>query len=105
MFQTWKKKIREEYESVKDSVKDGYDKAKNSETYQKARSGASDFFEVLGKIILVFVKVILIIIGASLVIAGIGILIGLITLPFVGIHMFPFDTYDFSHFLIYCVSF
>jgi hypothetical protein len=44
----------------------------------------------------VFVKVILIIIGTSLVIAGIGLLIGLIALPFVGIHMFPFESYSFS---------
>jgi phage shock protein PspC (stress-responsive transcriptional regulator) len=97
------KKIREEYDTVKDNVKENVSKAKenvskaaSSETYRKAQNGASDFFEVLGKIILMFVKVILIIIGTSLVIAGIGILIGLITLPFVGIHMFPFESYNFS---------
>ncbi|MCD4711379.1 MAG: PspC domain-containing protein [Bacteroidales bacterium] len=90
------KKIREEYDSVKDNVKEGYSKARNSETYQKTERAASDFFDVLGKILLVFVKVILIIIGTSLVIAGIGLLIGLIALPFVGIHMFPFDSYSFS---------
>ena len=90
------KKIREEYDQVKDNVKENVSRAKNSETYKKAQSGASDFFEVLGRIILVFIKVILIIIGASLVIAGIGILVGLITLPFVGIHMFPFESYNFS---------
>jgi hypothetical protein len=44
----------------------------------------------------VFVKVILIIIGTGLVIGGIGILIGLIALPFVGVHMFPFESYHFS---------
>ncbi len=90
------KKIREEYESVKDNVKDGYSKAKSSETYRKTERATSDFFEVLGKILLVFVKVILIIIGTSLVIAGIGLLIGLIALPFVGIHVFPFESYSFS---------
>jgi len=90
------KKIREEYDNVKDNVKDTYSKAKNSDTYQKTERVASDFFEVLGKILLVFVKVILIIIGTSLVIAGIGLLIGLIALPFVGIHVFPFESYSFS---------
>jgi phage shock protein PspC (stress-responsive transcriptional regulator) len=90
------KKIREEYDSVKDNVKDGYSKAKNSDTYRKTERATSDFFEVLGKILLVFVKVILIIIGTSLVIAGIGLLIGLIALPFVGLHVFPFESYNFS---------
>ena len=90
------KKIREEYDNVKDNVKENVSRAKESDTYKKAQSGASDFFEVLGKILLVFVKVILIIIGTSLVIGGIGILIGLITIPFVGIHLFPFESYNFS---------
>lgn len=90
------KKIREEYDSVKDNVKENVSKAKNSDTFRKAQSGASDFFEVLGKILLVFIKVILIIIGTSLVIGGIGILIGLITLPFAGVHLFPFESYNFS---------
>jgi phage shock protein PspC (stress-responsive transcriptional regulator) len=90
------KKIREEYDNVKENVKEGYSKAKNSDTYIKTERAASDFFDVLGKILLVFVKVILIIIGTSLVIAGIGLLIGLIALPFVGIHMFPFESYSFS---------
>jgi phage shock protein PspC (stress-responsive transcriptional regulator) len=90
------KKIREEYENVKDTVKENVSKARNSDTYKKTERAASDFFEVLGKILLVFVKVILIIIGTSLVIAGIGILVGLITLPFVGIHVFPFESYNFS---------
>jgi phage shock protein PspC (stress-responsive transcriptional regulator) len=90
------KKIREEYDNVKDNVKEGYSKARNSDTYIKTERAASDFFDVLGKILLVFVKVILIIIGTSLVIAGIGLLIGLIALPFVGIHMFPFSAYHFS---------
>jgi phage shock protein PspC (stress-responsive transcriptional regulator) len=90
------KKIREEYDSVKDNVKEGYSKARDSETYKKTERAASDFFDVLGKILLVFVKVILIIIGTSLVIAGIGLLIGLIALPFVGLHVFPFESYSFS---------
>ena len=90
------KKIREEYDNVKDNVKESVSKAKSSDTYKKTERAASDFFVVLGKIILVFVKVILIIIGTSLVIAGIGILIGLITLPFVGINLFPFESFNFS---------
>ena len=97
------KKIREEYDNVKENVKENVSKAKESvsrakesATYKKTESAASDFFEVLGKILLLFVKVILIIIGTSLVIGGIGILVGLITLPFVGIHVFPFESYNFS---------
>jgi phage shock protein PspC (stress-responsive transcriptional regulator) len=90
------KKIREEYDNVKENVKQGYSKARNSETYRNTERAASDFFDVLGKILLVFVKVILIIIGTGLVIGGIGILIGLIALPFVGVHMFPFESYHFS---------
>ena len=97
------KKIREEYDNVKDNVskatenvKQNVSRATSSSTYRNAQNGASDFFEVLGRILLVFVKVILIIIGTSLVIGGIGILIGLITLPFVGIHVFPFESYSFS---------
>ena len=90
------KKIREEYDHVKENVKENVSRAKNSETYQKTERAANDFFVVLGKILLVFIKVILIIIGTSLVIAGIGLLIGLITLPFVGINVFPFESYNFS---------
>jgi phage shock protein PspC (stress-responsive transcriptional regulator) len=90
------KKIREEYENVKDNVKENVSRAKNSETYRRTQRATNDFFEVLGKILLVFIKVIFIIIGTGLVIAGIGILIGLITLPFVGIHVFPFESYHFS---------
>jgi phage shock protein PspC (stress-responsive transcriptional regulator) len=90
------KKIREEYDTVKENVKEGYAKAKDSETYRKTERAASDFFDVLGKILLVFVKVILIIIGTSFVIGGIGLLIGLIALPFVGVHVFPFESYNFS---------
>ncbi|MGM0474832.1 MAG: PspC domain-containing protein [Bacteroidota bacterium] len=86
------KKIREEYENVKDNVS----RARKSDTYKKAERGANDFFEVLGKILLVFIKVILIIIGTGLVIGGIGILIGLIALPFAGIHLFPFESHYFS---------
>ena len=90
------KKIREEYDNVKENVKQGYSKAKSSVTYRKTERAASDFFDVLGKILLVFVKVILIIIGTGLVIGGIGLLIGLIALPFVGVHVFPFESYNFS---------
>lgn len=90
------KKIREEYDNVRENVKKNVSKARESETYQSAQRGASDFFEVLGKILLVFIKVILIIIGTALVIAGIGVLIGVIALPFVGINMFPFESYNFS---------
>lgn len=90
------KKVREEYDNVKESVKEGYDKARSSKAYKRTEKAGSDFFDVLGKILLVFVKIILIVIGASLAIAGIGILIGLIALPFAGLHFFPFESNHFS---------
>ncbi|HER09882.1 MAG TPA: PspC domain-containing protein [Bacteroides sp.] len=90
------KKIREEYDTVKENVRENVSRAKSSETYRRTTRASNDFFEVLGKILLVFIKVIFIIIGTALVIGGIGILIGLITLPFVGIHVFPFESHNFS---------
>jgi len=90
------KKIREEYENVKDNVRENVHKAKESETYKKTRRATNDFFGVLGKIILIAVKVILIIIGTGFILAGIGLLIGLITGTFAGIHIFPFGPHDFS---------
>lgn len=90
------KKIREEYDNIKDNVKDNVSRAKNSDTYKKTRSAASEFFGVLGKVLLVFVKVVLIIIGIGLVFSGLGILIGLITFPFAGINLFPFESHHFS---------
>ena len=90
------KKVREEYENVKENVKENVSKAKESETFKKTKKATNDFFEVLGKILLVAVKVILIIIGAAFVMGGLGLLIGLISGTFVGIHMLPFGPYDFS---------
>jgi len=90
------KKIKEEYDQVKDNVKETVNKAKDSETFKNTKKATNDFFAVLGKILLVAVKVLLIIIGTSFVLAGIGLLIGIISGTFVGIHVFPFGDYNFS---------
>lgn len=86
------KKVREEYEAAKENVK----AAANSETAQKTKKAAGNFFSEIGKILLVFVKVILIIIGTGFVLAGIGIIIGLVSGAFIGLQFFPFNNYDFS---------
>lgn len=90
------KKVREEYDNVRDNVKKGYKKARESDSYKKAERAGSDFFDVVGKILLVIVKVFFIIIGASLALAGLGILLGLITLPFLGMFTLPFGWHHLS---------
>ena len=86
------KKIREEYETVKDNAK----AAARSDSAKQVKEGAGEFFTVLGNILLVFVKVILIILGTALVLSGIVTIIGVITGAFVGLHFFPFGPYDTS---------
>jgi len=86
------KKVKEEYEHTKEKVK----KAANSETVKKTKRATGDFFNELGKILLVFLKVILIIIGTGLVLSGIGIIIGLISGTFIGLNILPFGPYDFT---------
>lgn len=81
------KKIRAEYDHVKDNVQKGA---------TKVRKEGSDFFEVLGRILLIFLKVILIIIGANLVLAGVALLVALIAVPFAGMYSYPFDSQTFS---------
>lgn len=67
------KKIREEYEHVKENLKN----IPESKYYHKSRSFLHDFMSGIGKIILVFLKFLLIIIGVSFVVAGFLLLIGL----------------------------
>ncbi len=86
------KKVREEYEATKENVK----KAANSETAQKTKKAAGNFFSEVGKILILFVKVILILIGTAFVISGIGILVGLISGTFIGLQVFPFSDFNFS---------
>mgnify|MGYP001224107851 CR=1 FL=1 len=86
------KKIREEYESTKENIKN----AANSETVKKTKKATSNFFSEIGKIFLVFFKIILIIIGTSFVISGVGIIIALFSGTFIGMNVLPFGDYDFT---------
>jgi len=86
------KKIREEYEGVKNNINN----AVKSEPVQRTRRAANDFFQALGRILLVFLKVILILVGTGFIISGISILIALITGTFWGLSILPFGPYDFS---------
>ncbi|MEX0981891.1 MAG: PspC domain-containing protein [Bacteroidales bacterium] len=86
------KKIREEYEATKENVK----AAAKSESVQKTKKAAGNFFSEIGKVLLVFVKVVLIIMGTGLVLAGIGIIIGLVFGGFIGMQIFPYPEYNSS---------
>jgi phage shock protein PspC (stress-responsive transcriptional regulator) len=86
------KKVREEYESAKEKIKE----TAQSEPVQRTKKATGDFFSALGKIFLVILKVLLIIIGTSLVLGGIGIIIGLISGTFVGLSILPFGSYEFT---------
>lgn len=86
------KKIREEYEGVKNNINN----AVKSEPVQRTRRAANDFFHALGRIILVFFKVVLILIGTGFILTGISLLIALLTGTFWGLSILPFGPYDFS---------
>ncbi|MFZ5940468.1 MAG: PspC domain-containing protein [Bacteroidota bacterium] len=86
------KKIKEEYESVKNNLHN----AARSDQAQRTRRAANDFFHALGRIILVFFKAILILIGTAFVISGVGLLIALITGTFLGVQLFPYGPHHYS---------
>ncbi|MGC9344769.1 MAG: PspC domain-containing protein, partial [Bacteroidales bacterium] len=77
------KKIREEYEDVKENFK----KARNSETGRKTESFFQEFFRVLGVIIVAFAKIILAFIAVGFVIAGISLIASLVGVAFFGAGM------------------
>ena len=66
--------VKREYEKVKQSVKN----IPNSQAYKKAESGLSEFFRVMGDVLIVFIKVIAIIVLVSLVIGVISAILGLV---------------------------
>ncbi|MFC2097511.1 PspC domain-containing protein [Bacteroidota bacterium] len=94
------KKIREEYEHVKDNLK----KIPSTEYYRRSRSFFERFFGGIGRIILVFFKIILAIIGVCFVIAGFSVLVGLFggfffsSETFNG-HLWGFDSFTLNSFL------
>ncbi|MBN1597236.1 MAG: PspC domain-containing protein [Bacteroidales bacterium] len=70
-------------ENIKDSVKKEYEKVKtgvsnipNSKEYKNIESAVSEFFSILGNVLLVFIKVIGALVAVSLIIALIAVLIG-----------------------------
>jgi phage shock protein PspC (stress-responsive transcriptional regulator) len=88
------KKVREEYEGVKDNLK----KARNSETARRTENFFHEFFRIIGVIILVFFKVILAIIAVALVIAGISLIASLIGVSFFGASAISFGGFGSHHF-------
>jgi phage shock protein PspC (stress-responsive transcriptional regulator) len=87
------KKVREEYEGVKDNLK----KARSSETARRAESFFHEFFRIIGVIILLFFKIILAIIAVSLVIAGISLIASLIGVSFFGASAISFGGFGTHH--------
>ena len=95
------KKIREEYEDVKENFK----KARKSDAGRKTEDFFSEFFHIIGVIFVVFLKVIAIIIAMVFVIAGISIIASAIGLAFFGASLVPFGifhsfNYDFNNMLV-----
>lgn len=79
------KKFKEGYENVADKLKNtDYDKYG-----QKIKSGSSDFFETLGRILLTILKIFVKLVGVLLIIVALSTLIGLI------IGLFTFGSVDF----------
>ncbi len=77
------KKIREEYEDVKQNFK----KARDSEAGKRTENFFQEFFRVLGVIIVAFAKIILAFIAVAFVIAGISLIASLVGVAFFGAGM------------------
>ena len=95
------KKVREEYEDVKENFK----KARHSSAGRKTEDTFQEIFRIFGLIIVGFVKVILAIIAFAFVIAGISLIASLIGIAFFGagasgwglLHIWDADL---SHFIV-----
>ncbi len=74
------KKIREEYEGVKENLK----KARNSKAGRQTENFFEEFFRVIGKLIVIFLKVILAFVALGFVIAGISLIASIIGVAFIG---------------------
>ncbi len=83
------KKIREEYEDVKENLK----KARKSDAGRKTEDFFSEFFHVVGVIFVAFLKVIAVIIALAFVIAGISIIVSAVGLAFFGATIIPFGIF------------
>jgi len=95
------KKVREEYEDVKENFK----KARHSSAGRKTEDTFHEIFRIFGVIIVGFVKVILAIIAVGFVIAGISLIVSLIGLAFFGVGasgwgLFHIWDADLSHFIV-----
>jgi phage shock protein PspC (stress-responsive transcriptional regulator) len=87
------KKIREEYEDVKENLK----KARRSEAGQRTEDFFSRFFHLIGVIFIAFLKVFAVLIAMVFVIAGISIIASAIGFTFFGASLVPFGiSHSFS---------
>lgn len=77
------KKIREEYEDVKENFK----KARDSDAGRRTESFFQEFFRVIGIIIVAFAKIVLAFIAVGFVIAGISLIASLVGVAFFGAGM------------------
>ena len=77
------KKIREEYEDVKENFK----KARNSDAGRRTESFFQEFFRIIGVIIVALAKIVLAFIAVGFVIAGISLIASLIGVAFFGAGM------------------
>ncbi len=80
------KKIREEYEDVKENLR----KARRSDTGRKTEDIFTQFFHIVGVIFVAFLKVIAVIIALVFVVAGISIIVSVIGFAFFGASLIPF---------------
>ncbi|HYW95197.1 MAG TPA: PspC domain-containing protein [Bacteroidales bacterium] len=83
------KKIRGEYEDVKENLK----KARRSDAGRKTEDFFTEFFRILGVIIVAFVKVIVILIALFFVIIGVGIIASALGIAFFGASIVPFGIF------------
>ncbi len=75
------KTIREEYDTVKENVKEGYQKVRNSREMKKTRHVLDEIFHAFGQFILILFKIVLFILGFALIIGGL-VAISALTLGF-----------------------
>ena len=83
------KTIREEYDSVKENVKEGYQRVRNSDGLKKTKNVLDEIFHAIGQIILVLFKIILFVIGFALIIGGLAALSALTIGFFFSSAIFP----------------
>lgn len=73
------KSVKDEYETVKDNLKN----VKKSKGYSRTKNAIHDIADLIGGVLLAFLKIILIIIGVTFILAGFAVLIS-----FIGVFFF-----------------